>query len=539
MQARTAGSKTLPPVSVVIPAYNEEKYLPRCLESMRKQDYLGEYEVIVVDNASTDDTAKVALSWGAKVVYENKRSPAYARQKGAEAATGEIIAFTDADTQVPTCWLSVIVSRFVRESETVVISGPFAYFDAGKIAKITSYITNFIAIILDQLFRKAFNKGGALWGSNFAVRRSVLLEVGGFDTSIKFYGEEYELSLKLKKAGKAGIIPRLFVLTSARRLKRLGVVTQYWNWIVDYFSVLFWYRPIPERLEDWPAKARCALVASFSRQKLGTVCKYGGLLICLAWLHTSPLVETFRKLVYLTEITGLGVLFTYHAINPASQLYGRVRSNGERGCRQIALSFDDGPSKTYTTQVLSVLAQYDIKATFFVIGQNVHRYPEVCREVSRAGHVIGNHSYHHHKLLCLRRGKTTAREAHLANQAIYQSTGAKAKLFRPPHGFRTPWFMRTLHRLGYTVVTWDNMTDDWKAGKSAQKIFESIVKRARPGSIIVLHDGRSTRDGYDRSQMLQALPKIIETLKEKGFDFVTVPQILRPEVNSRVRSLTS
>jgi len=83
------------------------------------------------------------------------------------------------------------------------------------------------------------------------------------------------------------------------------------------------------------------------------------------------------------------------------------------------------------------------------------------------------------------------------------------------------------------------MTGDWKAGKPAQEIFESIVKRARPGSIIVLHDGRSTRDGYDRSQMLQALPKIIETLKENGFDFVTVPQILRSGVNSPVKSLTS
>ncbi len=150
-------SKELPSVSVVIPAYNEEEYLPLCLQSIRRQDYPGEYEVIAADNASEDKTARVALSWGAKLVYENKRSPACARQKGAEAATGEIIAFIDADTQAPTCWLSAIVSRFVREPETVVVSGPYAYFDAGRIAKITSYIGNFINIILDQLFRKVFN----------------------------------------------------------------------------------------------------------------------------------------------------------------------------------------------------------------------------------------------------------------------------------------------------------------------------------------------------------------------------------------------
>ena len=87
-------------------------------------------------------------------------------------------------------------------------------------------------------------------------------------TSIRFYGEEYELSLRLRIAGKGGIIPRLFVLTSARRLKRIGVVNQYWNWIVDYFSVLFWYKPISEELEDWPTKAWQTVVASFSWQRV-------------------------------------------------------------------------------------------------------------------------------------------------------------------------------------------------------------------------------------------------------------------------------
>lgn len=537
MQVKRASSQRLPFVSVVIPAYNEEKYLSQCLESIRNQDYAGAYEVIVVDNASTDDTAKIALAAGAKVVYEGKRSPACSRQKGLEAARGDIVAFIDADTRAPACWLSTLVWRFIREPKTVVISGPFAYFDAGRIAKIASYASNFVSICLDQFSRRAFNKGGALWGSNFAVRRSVLLEVGGFDTSIKFYGEEYELSLRLKNKGKGGIIPWLFVLTSARRLKSLGFVTQYWNWVVDYFSVLFWHKPLPERLEDWPKKAWQSLMTSFSWRRFQLSFKYLILLLCLFWLHSSPLIEAFRRLLYMAEATGFGAWFVYHGVNPRSRLYGKVWSNGSRNHRQIALTFDDGPNEPYTSQVLDILMQYRIKATFFVIGENVHRHPEVCRRVLAAGNVLGNHSYHHSKLLCLKWGKAATREVDLSRQAIYQSTGYQVELFRPPHGFRSPWFMYAVRRRGYTVVTWDNMTSDWKGNKSSREIAQAIVKRARPGGIIVLHDGRGTRESYDRSQMLQALPQIIEALGERGFDFVTVPEILRLEATSSARQV--
>jgi len=534
VQVSRASSKGLPSISVVIPAYNEEKYLPLCLESIRKQDYAAEYEVIVVDNASTDNTAKIALDWGANVVYESKRSPACARQKGVESATGEIIAFIDADTQAPTCWLSTIVSRFAQEPKMVVISGPYAYFDAGSIARIASYIGNFISIILDQLFRKVLNKGSAVWGSNFAVRRSALLEVGGFDTSIRFYGEEYELSLRLKKAGKGGIIPSLFVLTSARRLKRIGVVTLYWNWVVDYFSVLFWYEPISERLEDLPAKALQTVIASFSWQRVKASLLYVALFFGLLWLHISPAIEAVGRFIYVFDIGVLSTLFAYHGINPRSRFYGKVWSNGNRNHSQIALTFDDGPNEPYTSHVLSILEQYKIKATFFVIGQNARRYPEVCRRIVTAGNVIGNHSYHHYKSLCLRRGKVVARDIELAHQAIYECTGFEPTLFRPPHGFRTPWLMRTVRHLGYTVVTWDNMTGDWKANKSGEEIVRAVIQRAKPGSVIVLHDGRDSRPSYDRSQMLQALPLVIETLKGRGFDFVTIPELLELEEETAV-----
>jgi peptidoglycan/xylan/chitin deacetylase (PgdA/CDA1 family)/GT2 family glycosyltransferase len=516
-------------VSVVIPAYNEEIYLLSCLESIKNQDYAGEYEVIVVDNASTDNTAKIARDCGAKVVYESKRSPACARQKGAEVAKGKIIAFIDADTKAPTHWLSTIVWRFLCEREIVALSGPYAYCDAGKFTKITSYIGNFFSIITDQLFRKVFRKGPAVWGCNFAVRRSAFWKVGGFDTNIKFYGEEYELSLRLKKAGKGCIMPRLFVLTSARRLKRIGIVNQYWNWTVDYFTVLFWRTPIPEKLENWPSKAWQTVVASFSWQRVRASWVYVALFFGLLWLNISPAFEAIGRFIYVFDIGVVSTLFAYHGVNPRSRFYGKVLSNGDRNRLRIALTFDDGPNEPYTSQVLDILEQYGIRATFFIIGQNAQRYPETCRRIATAGNAIGNHSYHHLKSLCLRRGKTVARDIKMAHQAIYECTGLEPTLFRPPHGFRTPWLMRAVRNLGYTAVTWDNMTSDWNAEKSGEEIVLAILGRARPGGVIVLHDGRDTRLNYDRSHMLQALPFVIETLIERRFEFVTIPELLESE----------
>ncbi len=528
-EAHITGSHGLPFVSVVVPAYNEEDYLLSCLESIKRQDYAAEYEVIVVDNASTDNTARIARDWGAKVVHESKQSPACARQKGAAVAKGKIIAFIDADTRAPVHWLSTIVWRFLCEPKTVVISGPYAYNDAGKVSRIMSYAGSFVNIITDHLFRKVLRKGGALWGCNFAVRRSAFWQVGGFDTSIRFYGEEYELSLRLRKAGKAVIIPRLFVLTSARRLKRIGVVNQYWNWIVNYFTVLFWYKPIPQKLENWPSRARQTLVASFSWQRVRASWVYVALFFGLLWLNISPAFEAVGRFAYLLDIGVLSTLFAYHGVSPRSRFYGKVLSNGDRNRLRIALTFDDGPNEPYTSQVLKILEQYRIKATFFLIGQNALRHPETCRRIVAAGNAIGNHSHGHRKSLCLRRGKTVARDIEAADQAIYQCTGLKPTLFRPPHGFRSPWLMRTVRNLGYTVVTWDNMTSDWDAEKSGHEIVLAILGRAKPGGVIVLHDGRDTRLNYDRSHMLQALPFVIETLLERGFEFVTIPELLESE----------
>jgi peptidoglycan/xylan/chitin deacetylase (PgdA/CDA1 family) len=161
-----------------------------------------------------------------------------------------------------------------------------------------------------------------------------------------------------------------------------------------------------------------------------------------------------------------------------------------------------------------------------MLGQNAKRFTNVCQRIRKEGHIIGNHSYCHSRWLALKRGQKIAQELELAQEAIYKASGVKPKLFRPPYGFWTPWMLRTAEKLGFTIIIWDNMTNDWESSKEADGISNAILKKTKSGSIIVLHDGRDTRQGYDRTSLLRALPVIIAGLKRQGYQFVTVAQLI-------------
>jgi glycosyltransferase involved in cell wall biosynthesis len=202
-----------PFVSVVIPALNEEKFLPKALESLRKQDYKN-FEIIVVDNNSTDKTAEIAKSFGAKVVFEKNKGVGFARQTGFLAAQGEIIATTDADTILPKNWLSEIVKRFQEDENLSAFGGLWNLYSGTLFAKFA--VKHFIFLVwkLD----KFFSGGWSLPGCNMAVKKADFLKVGGFNVNIKL-GEDADLSQKLKSVGKVVLDPNFRVQTSGRRFK--------------------------------------------------------------------------------------------------------------------------------------------------------------------------------------------------------------------------------------------------------------------------------------------------------------------------------
>ncbi|MER6214333.1 polysaccharide deacetylase family protein [Streptomyces sp. NPDC001674] len=195
---------------------------------------------------------------------------------------------------------------------------------------------------------------------------------------------------------------------------------------------------------------------------------------------------------------------------------GAALSHGSRACREVALTFDDGPLPPYTGQVLDVLERYGVPATFFCVGMNARGHPEELARMREQGHEVANHTWSHPFLPELTRPELHE-QLQRTQEAVAEATGGPTPtLFRPPYGARTPEVLGWLADTGSRVVLWDVAPDDWTmpgAGTIARLILDAV----RPGSVVLLHDG-----GGDRSQTVAALPTVIERLLADGYRFVTV-----------------
>jgi len=209
---------------------------------------------------------------------------------------------------------------------------------------------------------------------------------------------------------------------------------------------------------------------------------------------------------------------------PSSTLYGPVTAHGGREERMVALTFDDGPNVPATTEILDVLRQEDVRATFFVTGAGATVAPDVVRRAVTEGHVVGNHSFRHKKrdAFC----QWNYEEAVKTQRAIEAAAGVTPALYRPPNGFHTPWQLRAVRDAGMRTIVWDVDPYDWK-DPAPETIVRRVLNDVQPGSIVLLHDGMDTRQGADRSATLAALPLLIRALRERGYRLVTVPELLK------------
>lgn len=190
----------------------------------------------------------------------------------------------------------------------------------------------------------------------------------------------------------------------------------------------------------------------------------------------------------------------------------------ENAGMKIALTFDDGPHPVYTPQILDILAEFGVKATFFVIGENAEYYPEIIERIVREGHEIGNHTYRHFHLKDLSPSQIK-REIELCEKTIYEICEYRTKLFRPPEGYLSDAVCRLAEREDYSVILWSVDTHDW-AHKLAGEIFENVKKRTRAGDIILMHDY------IVKSTTPDALRLIIPYLIDEGNVFSTVSELI-------------
>jgi len=197
----------------------------------------------------------------------------------------------------------------------------------------------------------------------------------------------------------------------------------------------------------------------------------------------------------------------------------RKHNNSER---KIALTFDDGPHKSYTEEILNILDEYGIKATFFVVGSNVEQHPELVKRELEAGHEIGNHTYSHPHLTNIEADELY-REMLETERILVEMTDYRPKLFRPPEGVYSQTVSTTLERLDYIPILWTVDTKDWKK-PTAETIAKTVVDHTEPGVIILCHDFVS-----GKSNTPAALRIFIPKLLEQGYQFVTVSELLMSE----------
>lgn len=199
--------------------------------------------------------------------------------------------------------------------------------------------------------------------------------------------------------------------------------------------------------------------------------------------------------------------------------YDRVYWRSDERNKKIALTFDDGPHPRFTRQILDILSEYGIKATFFVIGVNAKNYPESLKIIKDSGCEIGNHTYSHKRMEGMSEDEIRM-ELEKCESAIFEISGVRPKVFRPPQGFVPDELLPITAEKGYRVALWSIDTLDWSLNPS-EKIYSTVVGSVKGGDIILMHDyvsgGNTTCD---------ALRMIIPSLLEKGYTFVTLSELL-------------
>lgn len=215
----------------------------------------------------------------------------------------------------------------------------------------------------------------------------------------------------------------------------------------------------------------------------------------------------------------LGFAFKKLAETSRFQLVGKMVNRVKTDEKIVALTYDDGPNPPYTNRLLEVLEKFGAKATFFVIGQQIERYPEIAQALQAQGHELGNHSYSHRRLIWTSKA-AISEEIHQTDQLIQPLGHSSAIHFRAPYGYKRIRLPQVLAQLKKTNVLWNIDPRDYQA-ISVEAVVDHVLGQVKPGSIVLLHDG-----GGDRSLTVEATARLIPQLQDRGYRLATVSELL-------------
>lgn len=193
--------------------------------------------------------------------------------------------------------------------------------------------------------------------------------------------------------------------------------------------------------------------------------------------------------------------------------------------KQIALTFDDVPDPRFTPEVLDILKMHGVKATFFVVGSRAKKHPELLRRIHREGHIVGNHSFSH-PLFKKKSVQEFKNEIERTEKVIEKIIGYKPRFIRPPYGEINEEQLKWAKQQGYKIVNWNVDSLDWKA-LDKEKVKYNVLSAVGPGSIVLQHAGGGV--GSNLTGTIEALPDIIRILRNRGYRFVTIPELLHEE----------
>ena len=251
-------------------------------------------------------------------------------------------------------------------------------------------------------------------------------------------------------------------------------------------------------------------------------------LISIAFLWLGKYGVIRKKVAMISAIASLvcGGALLVMAVLPGNSFYGETITSGkvDDGKKVVALTFDDGPYPPFTQNLLAVLEEKQVKATFFIVGNNATKFPEVVRQIAGNGHEVALHAGEHKDFLKLN-SLELAGNISCGKKVLEELIGKPVKYMRPPHGFRDWAVMEEASRAGLKVVNWSVIPRDW-TNPGAQVIADRVCKDVTPGVIVLLHDGDAPSQTASREQTVEATAIIIDELRKQGYNFVTVSQLL-------------